>query len=1225
MLKLDGGADANLRLSGSFAGTNDDFPAIDADFHLHWSFSSSNPAPQVTIDNVSLDLGQFLSNVLKPVLQTIQTTSKPLEPVQEILRTALPGLSDLRHLVDGKDVTLLDLADIYAQNYTQFGPLWDLIHSMGDLIHSIDQLDLNSTLKVPLGGFDVQSNDLREVGPAGDVHDLTLSNLTTLAASGIQAANLPVPSQATQFLQNVAASLTNGYEIKFPILDDPKQAVFNLLLGRDSDLFTFTADYVINSEGTSLPSFSVFGCGIEFSGDVHLDAHFKFAYDTFGLRELIDHLGAGDTSHIASDINDGFYIADDSHFILSGGLFAGVSATYGIFSAEVGGFVSTDDHGDEPVSITFDDPNHDGKLRFSEFEAGLHTSGKFTAELGIEVRIGVHVLGHFIGVKKHFDIATKVLVDLNMPGPDDPPLITGPILASQPDAQGSIDLYIGAEAGMRQQVDQNDGNEQIIIKHVDSPPGAPPDGGETVEIGILQHTAFLGTPYWVTQTISGVKSISGYGDLGDLNINVLPQVTSNVDLEGGDGMATLTYSGSGAALLKAGQEDSELVGGSGNNNFIGGPGNDTIALGSAGNFVGAGAGDNTIIITTPMTQDGLIVGGTDEGNNTIVVLAGDGTQSISVTPGSNPNFIELNYQNAGSPPAPAIVLGQFTTLVISAQDRSTAITVGDVSGAGVTQVFVNEPTVAATGRTVDLDARAGLGSSQLSLEAFEHVYPDPSNPLQFITDHALKLVNSTTGQTTYLMGTAGDDVTTTHQHGGTLAIGQLIQDDGLMVFDAASRQPGQGEFITMTTPAELLGNLISSHPYGAGDFGIDAVDIPTLVFHGLATIDTTIMNVAAPILTAGANQVSLDASTLAGALDINFQGNASAANRATVSKVGTQASLIVDGNSTSTQAFLGTGRLADIKHNLAIYNAVLTIDDSATLTPDISTLSASAFQWTIPALGFAPTLSVSGLHGALTVIAGADDRFDVEQTPPGITQVVFNNSFANTQDTIYAVGASSPMIANGNFSVDLGWRLNLDGTVTQLDQLSGLATSITLNFSGGPTGDVVLDGDLDPAGARYFIDGGGSWHVINQTVGLDVAINGFRDQDQIQIHLPGGSVYANLMQTGPGIITVDGSARTSGINPSAVNDITVDSRGGNMTLDPAGNDISVLHLFDTLYLASSLPQDNLTLNVPTQTNVTNNVTIDASQLEGALHVNAADPLAAGFQPIRNDDRCFGGR
>ena len=49
-------------------------------------------------------------------------------------------------------------------------------------------------------------------------------------------------------------------------------------------------------------------------------------------------------------------------------------------------------------------------------------------------------------------------------------------------------------------------------------------------------------------------------------------------------------------------------------------------------------------------------------------------------------------------------------------------------------------------------------------------------------------------------------------------------------------------------------------------------------------------------------------------------------------------------------------------------------------------------------------------------------------------------------------------------------------------------------------------------------------------------------------------------------------------------------------------------------MAGSLPQDILTLNLPTKTNSDNTLTADASQLQGALHVNAADPLAQILSP-----------
>src|SRR5262249_52469336 len=145
------------------------------------------------------------------------------------------------------------------------------------------------------------------------------------------------------------------------------------------------------------------------------------------------------------------------------------------------------------------------------------------------------------------------------------------------------------------------------------------------------------------------------------------------------------------------------------------------------------------------------------------------------------------------------------------------------------------------------------------------------------------------------------------------------------------------------------------------------------------------------------------------------------------------------------------------------------------------------------------------------------DRYDIEGTPPGISRLILNNAL-NVQDTIYASTASVPIIANGNYSIELGLALGLDGTITQLQHLSGLPISITLNFSGDPTGDVLFAGNLDPIGASYIIDGVGILHIVNINVGLNLTINGYRDQDQVHILLAGGSVNADLRQTGGGTI-----------------------------------------------------------------------------------------------------------
>ncbi len=261
-ITLDGTSKLNVQYVGDFAQGAADFPAIDSYIHINWDFHSTNPAadrPVISYDNVYLQLGKFISKVVGPIFKAIQTTTKPMEPVQDILRRPLPGFSDLRHLIQpDKDITLLDLAGVLAQN-TNYGPLFDLIHNVGDIVNSIDQIQIDDNVRLPLGGFDLNNiPDLRGIKAAGDVHDLSLPNLTDFSIDDVQGLGkninqvideLQTTQQAKDLTKKLVAQLNNGYTIKFPIIDDPRQAIFNLLLGKESDLFTLTVDEVVHAEG----------------------------------------------------------------------------------------------------------------------------------------------------------------------------------------------------------------------------------------------------------------------------------------------------------------------------------------------------------------------------------------------------------------------------------------------------------------------------------------------------------------------------------------------------------------------------------------------------------------------------------------------------------------------------------------------------------------------------------------------------------------------------------------------------------------------------------------------------------------------------------------------------------------------------------------------------------------------------------------------------------------
>lgn len=90
--------------------------------------------------------------------------------------------------------------------------------------------------------------------------------------------------------------------------------------------------------------------------------------NTFGLRQLIANLAAGDASHIVSDITDGFYVNSDSYFKMAGAIGAGFGTSVAnVFPVDISGGIYTQNSGLDPVHVYIEDPNADGKLRFNEF------------------------------------------------------------------------------------------------------------------------------------------------------------------------------------------------------------------------------------------------------------------------------------------------------------------------------------------------------------------------------------------------------------------------------------------------------------------------------------------------------------------------------------------------------------------------------------------------------------------------------------------------------------------------------------------------------------------------------------------------------------------------------------------------------------------------------------------------------------------------------------------
>jgi hypothetical protein len=685
---LDGRADVNLRLSGGF-GSNVNFPSIGADFQLHWVFDSSNPAanpPTVSFSNVSLDLGQFLSGVLTPILRGIQSATAPIAPLLDLITTPLPGISDISNFLGQGDVTLLTLASLVA-GQSGYGPLATLVSTLAPIVEDVDKFPVGSgTIMIPLGGFDLSNTDLRTDTSAGDVNNLNLPNLTSLVPDDpsqvdlSQVLNNPqLPSALKSDLTNLTQSAVN-FNFDFPILDNPASAVFGMLLGKDSDLVSVTADVKFSSNGSQAGGLSFAGVGFTFGGDVAVDAHLRLAYDTFGLRELIRDVGTGN-GNLLTDITDGFYLDTSSYFKIAGDIHAGFGFSYGLVSVGAQGDIGTGNFGNDYIGITVN-PQPGDKLRLGGITlSNFSTFGELDAGLSVTASLGFNSPVGFVGFSHTWGLASVTLLDLNPQDTQPPP---PPVIASAPDASGQVTLYVGDLAPMRQVYGFYGGKPPIAADSLDGV-------GENYSIADVSDDASGETiavsAFGITQTISGVRSILANGDLGDLTIDVRHGVNVPVFLYGGDGHANLSYAGTGNAELEAGQLSSTLIGGSGSNLLIGGPGGDELIAGSGPNVIEGGSGNNNIVVHAPNANTNLISGGTGP-TNTLTVLEPPGSESISVTPlgGSFLQVVVTSFQ-------PKILANLFvnnvTNLVLGGGGGSNLVTVGDLSQSALQDLYVD--------------------------------------------------------------------------------------------------------------------------------------------------------------------------------------------------------------------------------------------------------------------------------------------------------------------------------------------------------------------------------------------------------------------------------------------------------------------------------------------------------------------------------------------------------
>lgn len=361
---LDGAIDINLDLETSFSGS-ETLPAVLSDLAIDWDWDEGNK-PQIAFNNVRVDVGSFFDSFAGPLLENVQTVTQPLQPVADLLTKGVK--------VGGKTVNMQSLFKLSSADGTFLDSLADIARLVS-LVNSIPERSPDQRLEIKLGSFNLGSADASAEG--FELSQVT-PTVTASAPAFLTQANGATTKEREFFYQLETGP---GEGLAFPILTDRNQA-FNLLLGKDADLFTYDMSPLSLGGSYESPFIPIFGpLGARIEGRVDAAADVNFGFDTHGLRKVSE--GAA-----GQHVFDGFYVTSDSKLSLAASLNASAELNAIIARAGAGGGVT----GSLALSLyePYRNGIRDGKVHLDEFSSGTPFSknGKITAGLHAYFKVG---------------------------------------------------------------------------------------------------------------------------------------------------------------------------------------------------------------------------------------------------------------------------------------------------------------------------------------------------------------------------------------------------------------------------------------------------------------------------------------------------------------------------------------------------------------------------------------------------------------------------------------------------------------------------------------------------------------------------------------------------------------------------------------------------------------------------------------------------------------------
>ena len=378
--------------------------------------------------NIQLDLGEFVRDLVTPVVTTIDHAVEPIRPVIEVLdssvdlleKVKLAGLFDQDG--DGK-ASLLEVATKLsgggsntAQNFRKFADavtgVVDLSDSLADFATSLQN---GETIVVDFGDYTLHN---LKGGSAKAAAKTTPVSGTVNAGANASPADQAQQS-SNRKLANVFGKL-NKLGIELPIVTSPLTAI-KVFLGQDVDLITWDVPEL--DLGFSMKhKFPVYlGLKGVIEGDFSVKSDLNFGFDTNGLTQWKENNFELDD---AWRVFDGFYLSDVDpdtgedvdELTLEATLAAGLSGDLGIASATAKGGI-TGSAGLDLVDIGEYSGESDGKIRGSEIVSRISKPLElFDLSGQVEAFINISASVIFIGEVYNKDLARVTLFEFELGG-----------------------------------------------------------------------------------------------------------------------------------------------------------------------------------------------------------------------------------------------------------------------------------------------------------------------------------------------------------------------------------------------------------------------------------------------------------------------------------------------------------------------------------------------------------------------------------------------------------------------------------------------------------------------------------------------------------------------------------------------------------------------------------------------------------------------------------------